>query len=207
MRSRETFAACVQARPSRSNVSAQEKEWTELWRIKVPSKVRVFLWRLARISIPTGDVRHQRNMAPNECCALCGAADSWRHALLECNLAMSVWPLERENITEFLSQVHWTDARAWLVEVMNSLKHEEVTRVVVRLWAVWFARHKRIHENQFQSPFSTYSFVERFIGELDEIKQGSLEVRRAAMHVPRWIRPPGGLAKINVDAALSKNSD
>jgi hypothetical protein len=64
---------------------------------------------------------------------------------LECNLARSVWTLERENITEFLSQVHWTDARAWLAEVMNSIKHAEVTRVVVRMWAVWYARRKAIH--------------------------------------------------------------
>ena len=88
-------------------------------------------------------------MAPAERCVLRGAADSWRHALLECNLARSVWALERENITELLSQVHWMDARAWLAGVMNSLKHEEVTRVVVCLWAVWYVRRKTIHENRF----------------------------------------------------------
>jgi len=89
---------------------------------------------------------------------------------------------------------------------MNSLKHEEVTRLVVHLWAVWYARHKAIHENQFQSLFSTHSFVECFIGNLEEIKQGSPEVRPAAVHVLSWIRPPSSLATINVDAAMSKNS-
>jgi len=50
------MAAWAKGRPSRSDVGAQEKEWTELWRIEVPSKVLVFLWRLASISISTGDV-------------------------------------------------------------------------------------------------------------------------------------------------------
>ena len=105
VRSREPLAASIEVRPSQSNVSAEEKEWTELWSIKVPSKVWVFLWRMARISIPTGHMRHHRNMAPNQRCVLYGAAYSWRHALLECNLARSVWALERENISEFLRQV------------------------------------------------------------------------------------------------------
>ena len=68
------MAASIEVRPSQSNVSAEEKEWTELWSIKVPSKVWVFLWRLARISIPTGDVRHHRDIALNERCVLCGVA-------------------------------------------------------------------------------------------------------------------------------------
>lgn len=143
------MAAWAKGRPSKSDVGAQEKEWTELWRIKVPSKVLVFLWRLASISISTGDVRHHRNMASDGCYVLCGASDLWRHALLDCNLAKCVWALEREDITKFLSQVQCTDTQPWLVEVMSSLNHEEIKRLVVRPWAVWYARRKAIHENQF----------------------------------------------------------
>jgi len=62
----------------------------------VQSKDWVFLWRLNKLSIPTRDVQYHRNMAPDERRVLCGAANSWRHALLECNLARSVWALEGE---------------------------------------------------------------------------------------------------------------
>jgi hypothetical protein len=41
-----------------------------------------------------------------------------------------VWALEREEIMEFICQIETSDARAWLVEVMKGLKHEELTRVV-----------------------------------------------------------------------------
>jgi hypothetical protein len=99
-------------RSGKSNVGAQETEWTELWRTKVSSKVQVFLWSLAGHSIPTGDVRHHWNMATDARCGLCRVADSWRHALLECNLAKCVWALENESIIEFLSQNHCTDIRA-----------------------------------------------------------------------------------------------
>ena len=58
-------------------------------------------------------------------------------------------------------------------EVIAALKHEELTRVVIRLWAIWYARRQALFENNFQSPFSTNSFVERFISELEMIKSSN----------------------------------
>jgi len=45
---RERRTAWLEHSAGYSNVASVEKEWGELWKIKVPSKVRVFLWRLAR---------------------------------------------------------------------------------------------------------------------------------------------------------------
>ena len=71
--------------------------------------------------------------------SLCGGLDSWRHALLECNLAKCVWALEKEDLIAFICQIETSDARVWLAEVMAALKHEELNRVVVHLWAIWYA--------------------------------------------------------------------
>jgi hypothetical protein len=73
-------------------------------------------------------------MAPNKGCSLCGESDLWKHSLIECNVSRCVWSLEREEIVEFLRHVPEVDARAWLSVVMNHLPHEDLTRVVVRLW-------------------------------------------------------------------------
>jgi hypothetical protein len=51
-----------------SDREATQKEWSTLWGIKVPSKGRVFLWRLARCSLPSKDILHHRNMAKNSVC-------------------------------------------------------------------------------------------------------------------------------------------
>lgn len=51
------------------------------------------------------------------------------------------------------------DARAWLAEVIRLMKHEEFTRVVVPLWAIWYARLKAIHENHFQSPLPSSALL------------------------------------------------
>jgi hypothetical protein len=46
----------LEHRPSSSNTAAEGKLWIKLWKTLVPSKLRMFLWRLAHQSLPTGDV-------------------------------------------------------------------------------------------------------------------------------------------------------
>jgi hypothetical protein len=59
-----------------SNSATEGKLWAQLWKCSVPSKVRVFLWRLAQCSLPTGDVQHHRGMSTSSACSTCGMEDS-----------------------------------------------------------------------------------------------------------------------------------
>jgi hypothetical protein len=72
---------------------ATESGWTKLWQIRVPAKLRIFLWRLAKQSLPTADVLHHRNIAPASLCAICGAENSWRHSLLDFTMTRCLWAL------------------------------------------------------------------------------------------------------------------
>lgn len=76
--------------PGRSDLQAVEKEWLAIWKLKIPPKIRVFLWRLARSSLPSADILHHRNMATLDKCGICGAQGSWKHSLIECNLAKCI---------------------------------------------------------------------------------------------------------------------
>jgi hypothetical protein len=156
---KEKREAWLENRASSSNGEIVEKQWTELWRTKVPSKVRLFLWRLAKQSLPTNDVCHHRNMADNDPCQLCGGQDSWRHALIDCAMSRCIWALEDEEIIEHLQCSEEGDARAWLATMIATLKHEERVGVFVTLWSIWHARRKAIHEQIYQSPLSVHAFV------------------------------------------------
>ena len=164
---KENATAWLENRPGRSNVHAEEKEWSIIWQLKVPSKIKVFLWRLARHSLPTADVLHRRHMAEQATCLICGAPDSWKHSLLDCNMAKCVWALAREETVEHICNIQEHSAKAWLAAVISSLSMEESRRTMVTLWALWHAKRKAVYENIFQSPLSTHSFVVRFIAELD----------------------------------------
>ena len=79
--------------------------------------------------------------------------------------------------------------------------------MVVTLWAIWRVKRKAIYENSFQSPLSTHSFVERYLNDLALSEDALVETKWVATSSPRWIPSPHGVAKINVDAALSKSSN
>jgi hypothetical protein len=109
--------------------------------------------------------------------------------LIDCNVARCVWSLEKVEIAELVSNAGGEDVRGWLAELLQHLKQEEMIRVVVRLWAIWYVKRKAIYEDQFQSPLSTHCFVERFVAELELIKPESKK-KQASSPGPRWIRPP-----------------
>lgn len=127
--------------------------------------------------------------------------------MIEYNMARCVWVLERDEIVEHLSGSDEQTARLWLEDIIGSLEHEDLTRVVVTLWAIWYARRKVIHENTYQSPLSTQHFVKRFVEDLPAVKTLENTSRTVGSTGPRWLPPPAGLMKINVDATLAKNED
>ena len=191
-----------------SNIQKEEGSWSKLWKLKVPSKIKVFVWRLARHSIPTADVLHHRNMSTTVGCQICHAVeDSWRHALLSCTMARSVWALMDEDLVEHLTVNDIPEAKQWLFMLNDSLNQEDFTRVVVSLWAIWTARRKALHEDIFQSPLTTFGFIQSFLKDLQmvPIKQyGGVQTSRVT-GPSTMIRPPPSFTKVNVDAAVSRD--
>ena len=162
--------AWLEGAPGTSNSVAEEGSWKRLWKTEVPGKIRMFLWRLSKHSLPTNDVRAHRHMADSDQCGLCGSRDSWRHSLLECSSSRSVWALIEEGITHKIIENMEPSARQWLFTLMQMLSHDQFILTAVTLWSIWHARRKAIHESIFQSLQATYSSIGRFIAELDTIR-------------------------------------
>jgi hypothetical protein len=106
--------AWLDGRSSSSNDNADSKSWTRMWKVNVPSKIKVFLWRLAKQSLPTYDLLHHRNMSNTSSCSLCGRIDSWRHSLIECPMARCVWALSDEETFEHMCATSEPSAKCWI---------------------------------------------------------------------------------------------
>ena len=79
--------------------------------------------------------------------------------------------------------------------------------MVITLWSIWYSRRRAIYESIFQSPQQTTSFIDNYIAELGSLCVGSEHaITRSSLAVQpkRWIPPPGGMAKINVDGAVGR---
>jgi hypothetical protein len=107
-------------------------------------------------------------------------------------------------MVEHLMSCEEGNTKRWLFHMIESLSHDEFVRITVTLWAIWTSRRKAIHEEIFQSPLSTFVFINVFLSELKQIQkptavQGDLT---NTLRVPKWIPPPSSMVKINVDAAV-----
>ena len=90
---------------ARSNRTEEEKEWSSLWQVMVPSKVQIFYLAARKVLIAIDRCSSPQIMADHGQCALCGAPNSWKHSLLECNMVRCVWALESEEIVEHLREM------------------------------------------------------------------------------------------------------
>jgi hypothetical protein len=127
----------------------ESKSWTSMWKIQVHSKLKIFVWRLANQSLP--DLLHHLNKSSTLRCTLCGAADSWRHCLLECAMVRNIWSLGDEEVVEHLFATTRPSAKHWIFSLVDLFSYEMFIKVLISLWEIWTVRRKAIHEQIFQS--------------------------------------------------------
>jgi hypothetical protein len=84
-------------------------------------------------------------------------------------MARCVWALTDETLVEHLTMNEEPNARLWLFEMIDTLPHDQFIRVAITLWSIWTARRKAIHEEIYQSPLSTFGFINSYISELNAI--------------------------------------
>ena len=79
----------VLSTPSPSDTSAQTNCWRRIWSLSVPNKIKHFLWRACRESLPTKNNLRGRNVTRNALCEWCN--EDAVHALWGCQVLKEVW--------------------------------------------------------------------------------------------------------------------
>jgi hypothetical protein len=77
----------------------------EVWRTRVPPKIKIFLWQIVRGRLPPGAQLSKRHAPSNGLCALCGEWEDYNHTFFLCHLARFMWAGARE-----LLQCDWNPA-------------------------------------------------------------------------------------------------
>ena len=64
--------------------------------IRLPLKIKIFLWQAFRGRLPSADQIHKRNGPGSQFCALCGELEDTEHIFFHCALAKLIWSCVRE---------------------------------------------------------------------------------------------------------------
>lgn len=120
--------------------------------------------------MPAEAVQCHRNMTYTDIWPICsGVEDSWRHALVDCNIAKCVSSLLDDELVEHMIGCENLDVKLWLLHLKDAMQEQEFIQVRVTLWSIWWVRRPAIHEYEFESPLTTFRFIQSYLANLVSI--------------------------------------
>ncbi|KAL5567922.1 hypothetical protein UlMin_024497 [Ulmus minor] len=182
-----------------SSTSSITHWWKKFWRLRIPSKIRIFLWKAFHDWIPSSVNLVRHGVPSRNRCLICNEADDTTlHALWGCN---TLGPLKVlcDSFIKFKLPAQ-CNFKEFLLSANDALSSENLEFLCILLWRIWFRRNKWIHEQIWLDDESCFSwarqhladFVKANCSERDPVKKSTAST---------WQAPEIGVVKVNSDAA------
>ena len=123
---------------SSSDRSEQDLFSKRIWRLCVPNKIKLFLWRVCSNALPTKENLKRRKILDNAKCSACLLAqESTFHAIWSCELLHQIWTpcfgwvrTEHHRIQEVQELIHLVEQQI-----------ENLELFAVMAWFIWNHRN------------------------------------------------------------------
>ncbi|KAL0396908.1 UNVERIFIED_CONTAM: putative mitochondrial protein [Sesamum calycinum] len=188
--------------PSSSNLASPV--WKTIWKANVPSKIRVFIWKVAHNALPTGrNLLQKLRFEPLACPLCCSEDEDVEHVFLRCPFARQVWALS--HLPWALISVFSADSCGWVEHLAKSLPTEDFDRFLTICWVIWWNRNRALMERRFFQADELLSFALNYLTSFQQVSvsPGGLP------QVPspsRWSPPERSVVKLNFDGATFASS-
>lgn len=128
--------------PSSSKGDQRRSWWSGLWKMNIPSKIKIFLWRACLDRLPTGDNLVKRGIeGVRHCCASGRDGENLQHIFWFCKAAARVWQCSR--FCHFFPPSNDFSVMNTLRDCLELSSWVRLEEMVVLLWAIWGARNTR----------------------------------------------------------------
>lgn len=181
--------------------------WKMIWNLKVPNKVKHFLWRACSNSLPTKEQLWKRKCSPSQVCPCCSSCDETKeHMLLLCTGAKVVWfcgPLSLR-----LDDFSVSRFDSWCYDMLSNSHMFDFSKALVGFtcWAIWKNKCSLVFDRKPFMPVDIMCAVSRDLYEFwGANKWSSQSTENYIDQVPletSWMLPPSGSIKINVDGSM-----
>jgi ribonuclease HI len=186
-----------------SDASGIVQMWKKLWRIKVPGKMKITLWRAAHDCLPSGHQLLRRHVRASGNCIFCHREERLEHTLLFCPYAREVWREVKTAYTVHLRRSQFTNIKVWLFDFLARADDREAVTLAVTVWHIWSARNAVRNGEPMKHTHSLSMQIKSYIEMiLQHLFMPPTIHRRETPQAPVWSPPPEGMVVINVDAAL-----
>jgi ribonuclease HI len=184
--------------------------WKIIWQLKVPAKVKIFIWRSLHGIIPVKCVLANRHIGTSGECPICHqGAEDIRHLLFMCPTAVELWT--ELGIKYIIDDATSVDrAGSGILEYLfrsstNSFPGMQIVKlketIAVACWYLWWIRRRRTH-NEDVPPLSKCKVSILAI----TANAAKINNSRGTMGLDKWLKPMPRYVKVNVDASFHEQS-
>ncbi|KAL5579315.1 hypothetical protein UlMin_011757 [Ulmus minor] len=184
---------------SSSSALSLNSWWKRFWSLRIPSKIRVFLWKAYHNWIPTYVNLAKHGVPTQKRCLICNETDDTTlHALWGCKALKSL-KVMRDSFIQFKLPMQ-CDLKEFLLSANDCLPLENLEFLCILLWRIWFRRNKLIHEQIWLDENSCYSWAKQHLADFLEANHRKEDPSKKGVATP-WKAPSVGVVKVNSDAA------
>lgn len=174
VRSGYKFHMMLKGTASLSDSDRLRKWWKKLWSLKIPIKVKHFVWRAFHACIPTQVNLIKHHVETDKRFPICRKnLETIDHALFRCSRAKKLWRQLHENIK--IMDVNHSSIQDRLLELIKSKQDKIFEWICVGMWAMWNDRNNVMHDKQILDIREKCEWVHRYLREFQTICYGGLE--------------------------------
>ncbi|KAL8133721.1 hypothetical protein AgCh_008966 [Apium graveolens] len=158
------------------NLVPRSSGWSRLWKLHVPHKIKILMWRLCRNNLPVRDRLKAKGVSILVSCPMCNAdLEHIMHLFFECQFVESCW----RSVDLSFDMRNVTSAQEWLLKKFSEASHEELGKIYVVLWGVWYWRNKRVWEGKMINPKLAIEGSFRTVEDWRKVRGGEKETTDA----------------------------
>lgn len=182
--------------------------WNQIWNLKIPLKVKHFLWRSIRGCLPSKECLLQKNVVLDSRCPVCNLVEETTyHVLVTCPIAMQCW-----QYPEYTYAVQAdTNMQVWAEQVLQHSRRNVINKIFMVAWAIWKNRNDIVWKQKgkdyveiVQSDVQVLNYWESAQDKSFDSTIGFLTQSDGDVH---WRQPQQGAVKVNTDAAIFEESN
>jgi hypothetical protein len=192
-----------------SNPVIKSLLWKNIWAVKVPNPVKLFLWKACHNLIPTKVNLFRRRVVEDKSCPCCKREDeSIIHAIWTCPGAQDVWGCEPVQFQKCSTQVQ--DFTLLLEQLMQKLDMEHLCLVAIVARRIWLRRNLLVFEGKFTPPNIVFDEAKLECGEYHRCNildpPTSTVEGSGPSDILLWQPPPHGRLKANWDESIHRRA-
>lgn len=182
--------------------------WRRMWNLKIPSKVKHFLWRAVTGNLPTKENLLYKRVQVDAWCPVCqNHTESMLHSLVSCSFAVECWGYTRlpEIKGEFLLFADW------LKQVLQQYRRNDVHLIAMVTWMLWKNRNDLVWNQRGLQVSEVVESAKSVLDQWRSVQDNSFDIYLGHMTQDdgheHWRLPQYNRIKVNTDAAIFESSN